>query len=240
MLGGSRERTLPREREHTPPPAEEEIEGSASIFLAPHYNTLQQQSGAASFGMWVFLATELMLFGGLLTAYAVYRVVYMDGFAEGSRHLDLLLGGTNTAVLICSSVTMALAVQSVKTGARGRLLLFLAATAVLGTLFMTIKGVEYWKHGVDGLVPGIAWRYDGPFPQAVQLFMLAYFALTGLHAVHLTIAISMVVVLLWMAWRGAFPPAHFAPIEVIGLYWHFVDIVWIFLLPLLYLLGLQQ
>lgn len=208
-------------------------------FLAPHYNTLEQQRGAASFGMWVFLATELMLFGGLLAAYTVYRAVYPEGFAEGSRHLNLLLGGTNTAVLICSSITMALAVRSAKLGERRKLLLLLAATVILGALFMAIKAVEYGKDAADGLVPGLAWRYDGPYAQAVQLFMVAYFGLTGLHAVHLTIAIGVVVVALLLAWRGAFPPAHSAPIEVIGLYWHFVDLVWIFLLPLLYLFGLQ-
>jgi cytochrome c oxidase subunit 3 len=209
------------------------------VFLGPQYNTLEQQDHTASFGMWVFLATELMLFGGLFTAYTFYRTVYTEGFAEGSRHLDLLLGGTNTAVLICSSISMALAVRSAKLGQRRTLLLLLGVTAALGAVFMGIKGVEYWKDAADGLVPRLAWYYDGPYPRAVQLFMLAYFALTGLHAIHLTIAIGAVLIVLGMAWRGAFPPAHYAPVEVLGLYWHFVDMVWIFLLPLLYLFGLQ-
>ncbi|MDQ3811460.1 MAG: cytochrome c oxidase subunit 3 [Chloroflexota bacterium] len=210
------------------------------VFLAPQFNTLEQQHSAASFGMWVFLATEVMLFGGLFTAYTVYRTVYAAGFAEGSRHLDLLFGGTNTAVLICSSITMALAVRAAKLGDRRKLLLFLAATAAIGALFMTIKAAEYLKDATDGVVPLVAWTYDGPYQQTVLVFMFLYFAMTGLHAFHLTVAIGIVLVTLFMAWRGAFPPAHFAPVEVVGLYWHFVDMIWIFLLPLLYLFGLQS
>lgn len=205
------------------------------VYVAPHYNTLEQQDRAASFGMWVFLATELMLFGGLFTVYTVYRTVYPGGFAVGSRHLDLTLGGINTAVLIVSSVTMALAVRSAHLAHRRRVMALLAATAILGSAFMAIKGIEYAQHAADGMLPGLAWHYSGPEDHAVELFMLAYFALTGLHAIHLTVAIGIVLITLIMVWQGWLPLAHAGPIAVIGLYWHFVDMVWIFLLPLLYL-----
>ena len=178
------------------------------------------------FGMWVFLATELMLFGGLFTAYAVYRTVYPDGFAEGSRHLDLAYGAINTVVLITSSLTMSLALQN------RRLRFWLVVTAILGLVFMGIKSAEYYKHFVEGMVPGLAWTYAGPDAASVQLFFLAYFGLTGLHSLHLTIAILLV---LWAAVFGA----GFTSVELISLYWHFVDMVWIFLLPLLYLFGLS-
>jgi cytochrome c oxidase subunit III len=207
--------------------------------LGEQYHSLEQQRTTASFGMWVFLATELMLFGALFTAYAVYRTLYPAGFAEGSRHLDLVLGGTNTAVLIISSLTMAQAVHSARMGERRRLVLYLVATGLIGSVFMAIKAAEYGKHIADGMLPGLAWHYAGPEPSAVQLFFVAYFTLTGLHALHLTVAIVIVLVAAFLAARGAFPPGGHAPVEVIGLYWHFVDMIWIFLLPLLYLFGLQ-
>ena len=208
--------------------------------LGEQYTTLEQQRETTAFGMWVFLATELMLFGGLFCAYTAYRTIYSAGFAEGSRHLNLLLGGTNTAVLVLSSLAMAQAVHSARAGERRKLVWYLVATALIGLVFMAIKGAEYYEHFAEGMMPQVAWRYDGPYPNAVLLFFLAYFALTGLHALHLTIAIVVVLIAAVMASRGAFTPEKSAPLEALGLYWHFVDMVWIFLLPLLYLFGLQS
>jgi cytochrome c oxidase subunit 3 len=205
--------------------------------LGHHFHTLEQEHQAAEFGMWLFLMTELMLFGGLFVGYIFYRTVYSDGFAEGSRHLDLSYGGPNTVILIVSSLTMVLAVRSAQLGAQRRLVWYLLATAVLGTIFMLIKGAEYDKHFIDGTVPVLAWNYAGPYPNQVQLFFFAYFALTGLHSVHLTLGIIVVLIAAFMASRGAFLVERHIPLEMIGLYWHFVDIVWIFLLPLLYLFG---
>jgi cytochrome c oxidase subunit 3 len=190
------------------------------------WSTAEQEHDAAQFGMWIFLATEVMLFGGLFTAYTVYRTVYPAAFAEGSRHLDLTLGGINTLVLIVSSGTMALAVERARGGRTPRLLL--VVTAVLGAVFLALKALEYHAHFDEGLVPGLAWGYQGA-PE-VQLFMIAYFTMTGLHAVHLTIAVAVVAVL-------ALSRARATTHEVVGLYWHFVDVVWVFLLPLLYLYG---
>jgi cytochrome c oxidase subunit III len=205
--------------------------------LGHHFHTLEQEHQAAEFGMWLFLMTELMLFGGLFLGYIFYRTVYSDGFAEGSRHLELSYGGPNTVILIVSSLTMVLAVRSAQLGAQRRLVWYLLATAVLGTIFMLVKGAEYYKHFVDGTVPVLAWNYAGPYPNQVQLFFFAYFALTGLHSVHLTIGIIVVLIAALMASRGAFLLERHIPLEMIGLYWHFVDMVWIFLLPLLYLFG---
>jgi cytochrome c oxidase subunit 3 len=205
--------------------------------LGHHFNTLEQEHEAAEFGMWIFLMTELMLFGGLFLGYIVYRTVYSQGFAEGSRHLELSFGGPNTVILIISSLTMVLAVRSAQLGMARSLFWYLLATAALGTLFMTIKGAEYYKHFVDGTVPVLNWTYAGPFPNQVQLFFFAYFALTGLHSIHLTIGIVIVVIAAIMARRGSFLLERHIPLEMIGLYWHFVDMVWMFLLPLLYLFG---
>jgi cytochrome c oxidase subunit 3 len=207
--------------------------------LGEQYEALEQQHSAAELGMWIFLATEVMLFGGLFTAYSVYRVVYPQGFAEGSRHLNLLYGATNTAVLIVSSLSMALAVRSAQAGQQRLLVRYLLATAAIGSVFMAIKAAEYYQHYAEGMVPQLAWRYNGPYPDAVQLFFFAYFALTGLHAIHLTIAIVAVLITAFLARHGRFLSDRHIPVEVLGLYWHFVDMVWIFLLPLLYLFGLS-
>ena len=207
--------------------------------VAEQFNSFEQQHEAANLGMWLFLATEVMLFGGLFTAYTVYRVLYPIGFGEGSRHLDLTLGGVNTVVLLLSSFTMALAVDAARTGHRRHLVILLGLTALLGLAFMALKAAEYASHFNEGLVPGLNWNYASPRAAEVQLFMLAYFAMTGLHAIHLSIAIVVVLVMLAMHSRDRLLPLRHTPIEMIGLYWHFVDIIWIFLLPLLYLFGLQ-
>ena len=198
------------------------------------YQTLEQQHETAEFGMRIFLATELMLFGGLFTAYTVYRTVYPQGFAEGSRHLDLVYGGINTAILLISSLTMVLGVQASQLGHRRKLVWYLAATAVLGIVFMILKGAEYYQHFVEGMVPGINWTYAGPDAGAVQLFFVAYFTMTGLHSVHLIVAIVLVGILAIRI------PQRDTPVEMVGLYWHFVDIIWTFLFPLLYLFGLSS
>jgi cytochrome c oxidase subunit 3 len=212
---------------------------SASSALGEHYNTLEQQHTASELGMWLFLATELMLFGGLFTGYAVYRTVYSAGFAEGSRHLDVVYAGVNTVVLITSSLTMSLGVRAAQLGQRRPLVRFLSATGVLGLVFIAIKALEYQKHFSEGMVPGLVWTFDGPLASQVQLFFFAYFAMTGLHTVHLAVGILMVLGMALFATRGAFVAERHTPVEMVGLYWHFVDVIWIFLLPLLYLFGLS-
>jgi cytochrome c oxidase subunit 3 len=187
--------------------------------------------------MWVFLLTEIMFFGGMFTGYAVYRVAYPAAFIEGSQHLDIVLGGVNTAVLIGSSLTMALAVHSTQLGERASVVCFLLLTMLLGLVFLGIKGVEYGHKFADHLVPGSGFVFAGPHAPQVQLFFCFYFAMTGMHALHMLIGLVILAVLAWQSWRGRFSPLYATPVELTGLYWHFVDIVWIFLFPLLYLLG---
>ena len=204
--------------------------------LAHQFDDVDQQREAATLGMWVFLATEVMFFGGMLTLYTVYRYLYARGFAEGSRQLDLWLGSINTVVLITSSLTMALGVHGARVGHRRTLLVSLVLTMLLGATFLSIKSVEYVHKFEEGLVPGIYFTYAGPEAPHVELFVWLYFVLTGVHAVHLMIGIGAVGVIAFMGSRGRFGPAYHTPVELVGLYWHFVDVVCIFLLPLLYLL----
>jgi cytochrome c oxidase subunit 3 len=202
----------------------------------PHqFEDREQQLEASTMGMWVFLSTEVLFFGGLFFGYTVYRALYHEGFAEGSRHLDIVAGAVNTAVLLCSSLAMALAVHSAQTGQRRKLIMFLIATQIIGALFLGIKFNEYYTHYKEHMVPGIDFTYSGPYSSHVQLFMLFYFIMTGLHAVHMIIGEGMLMVLTLMAARGKFSAEYYNPVDVGGLYWHFIDIVWVFLFPMLYL-----
>ncbi|MEW6297767.1 MAG: cytochrome c oxidase subunit 3 family protein [Thermodesulfobacteriota bacterium] len=208
-----------------------------SSVVAHQFDTPEQQREAGALGMWIFLVTEVMFFGGMFIAYTVYRTFYPETFAHASQHLDLLLGGINTAVLICSSLTMALAVYGAQTDRRTLLVSCLALTIVLGATFLGIKVAEYLHKFEERLIPGAAFAYAGGDAQQAQLFFSLYFAMTGMHALHMIIGIGILAVLLVHAWRGRFSSLYYAPVELTGLYWHFVDIVWIFLFPLLYLLG---
>jgi cytochrome c oxidase subunit 3 len=208
--------------------------------LAHHFDDLRQQHEAATLGMWMFLATEILFFGGVLTAYAVYRNAHGEAFAEASRELFLVIGTVNTIVLLTSSLTMALAVYCAHAGRRGGLTAFVGLTMVFGAAFLALKATEYYLEYKDGLIPVLAWHPEAEalraFGGAAQLFFVFYFVLTGLHAVHMFVGMGLLTYLLVRARRGDFSPAYYTPVEVIGLYWHFVDIVWIFLFPLLYLI----
>lgn len=205
--------------------------------VAHQFDDAAQQKEAASLGMWGFLITEIMFFGGLFGAYTLYRNLYHDGFAAASHELDILLGSINTAVLIMSSLTMAMAVHSAQTNKRKLIILFLILTIVLGGVFLGIKAVEYSHKFHEHLVPGASFQFEAEHKNAAEIFFSLYFAMTGLHALHMVIGIGIMLVMLWMAVKGTFSAEYYAPVEVSGLYWHFVDIVWIFLFPLLYLLG---
>jgi cytochrome c oxidase subunit 3 len=206
--------------------------------VAHHFDDAEQQHGAAALGMWVFLVTEVMLFGGMFTAYVVYRSLFPDAFGHASSHLDVRLGTVNTAVLICSSLTMALAVHAAQIGAhRRRIVAWLVATLVLGTVFLGIKAYEYAHKIHQGLAPGPAFTYEGADARQAELFFSIYFAMTGTHAFHMIIGAGLLTWLIVQARRGRFGAAYYTPVELGGLYWHFVDIAWIFLFPLLYLIG---
>jgi cytochrome c oxidase subunit 3 len=242
---------------------------------------MEQQREAGTLGMWIFLVTEIMFFGGMFMAYILYRTYNGDAFAAASNRLNVTMGFINTIVLICSSLTMALAVYYSQVGKRMMIVVMLILTMILGSTFLVIKAFEYYekyeKHEIPGrLIPSrpfdwYAGEHEGGGgaeavtqqpgrdatternPQAVptgqerkpnanlasraEMFFFIYFAMTGLHALHMIIGLGMLIVLTVMAWRNRFSPEYHSPVELGGLYWHFVDIVWIFLFPLLYLLG---
>jgi cytochrome c oxidase subunit 3 len=212
----------------------------AHAALAHQFEDLEQQHDAATLGMWIFLVTEVMFFGGLLAGYTMYRAMYPSAFAAGSRLCEVALGALNTAVLITSSLTMALAVYGAQAGRRRLILICLIATIVLGSVFLGVKFLEYFHKYEEHLIPGSSFGYAGVSARQVELFIVFYFGLTGLHALHMLIGLGVMSVMVVLAWRGRFSPAHHSQIEVAGLYWHFVDIVWIFLFPLLYLVDLHK
>jgi len=203
-----------------------------------HFESLEQQKDASTVGMWVFLITEVMFFGGLFMAYFAYRQAYPAAFASASNKTNLLIGAFNTTVLICSSLTMALAVRAAATGKKNLIVLFLIVTLILGSAFLGVKGYEYHDKWVHNEVPGAHFECEGCADAGhASLFFALYFGMTGLHASHMIIGAVILVVLILKAAKGEFTPRWFTPVEMFGLYWHFVDIVWIFLFPLLYLID---
>jgi cytochrome c oxidase subunit 3 len=206
--------------------------------LRHHFDDTEQQFESSTLGMWVFLLTEVMFFGGMFGGYTVYRNLYPDAFASSSKFMNLGIGAFNTGVLICSSLTMVLAVRGAQLGSKKTLILFLVLTLFLGCVFLGLKVVEYHEKWVDHHIPGPGFRYEEAqyFHQAQILFFL-YFAMTGMHAMHMIVGAGLLTTLIVMASRNRFSAAWYTPVEMIGLYWHFVDIVWIFLFPLLYLIG---
>jgi len=203
--------------------------------LQHHFHNMAQQLEASVLGMWVFLVTEVMFFGGLFMAYLLYRYMYPEAWLAGSHELNEVLGGVNTVVLICSSLTMALAVRAAQVGSRNGQIVNLILTIIFGTIFLVVKYFEYSAKFEHHLVPGA--HFDPARDPAQQLYFSLYFMMTGVHALHMVVGVVLMLVILRMAWKGKFGPGYFAPVEISGLYWHFVDIVWIFLFPLLYLLG---
>src|SRR5215212_1760424 len=227
--------------------------------LQHHFENMEQQREAGTLGMWVFLVTEIMFFGGMFLAYTLYRTAYPASFASASNHLNITLGAFNTGVLILSSFTMALAVYFTQVGKGRPQVLCLVLTLLLGLTFLGVKGIEYYDKYEDRLIPGSlipghsfnpAVQEEGQaadhhklhlLPGAtvkqVELFCWIYFAMTGMHALHMIIGAGLLTYLLIFSLKGRYDPEYHSPVEVVGLYWHFVDIVWIFLFPLLYLLG---
>ncbi len=216
--------------------------------LEEQYRDLDQQTKAATLGMWLFLATEVMFFGALFLSFAVYRYLYAEAFAAGSAALNWQIGTANALVLLVSDLLAVLAVHYAQLGRRRPLVTCLLLTALWGMAFLLLKGVEYSIDFREHLVPGV--NFDpadwvkkglavGQVPH-VELFLMMYWVMTLLHAVHLTIGIIVMLILAWLAYREHYSAAYYAPVDIAGLYWHFVDIIWIFLLPLLYLLGTNK
>ena len=205
--------------------------------LGEQYDDLEQQRESANLGMWIFLATEIMLFGGLFLVYTVYRHAYPHAWAAASRETNMLIGTSNTVILLCSSLTMAMGVHAAQSGERKKTMLFLFLTMSLGLAFMALKGYEYYDDFQKHLVPGVNFPMPDAFAHREGMFFVIYFFTTGLHALHLTIGITFVGIMLWKAFRRRFSPENYTGVELTGLYWHLVDIIWVFLYPLLYLIG---
>ena len=210
---------------------------ASSGVLAHQFEDLHQQREVAALGMWLFLVTELLFFGGLFLVYAVYRTWYPDDFAAASHELVVWAGALNTVVLITSSLTMVLAVHAAEAGHRRALVALLLATMVLGCVFLCVKAFEYRTEYLEHHIPGPAFEFAAGHLLHAQIFFSLYFVMTGLHALHMIIGLGVLAVMAWRSWRGVITREYPGPIEVSGLYWHFVDIVWIFLFPLLYLIG---
>ena len=232
---------------HTSIPATVQGEAQENPALLHHFATEQQQKDAASLGMWIFLVTEIMFFGGMFCAYLVYRYWYFGDFAAASSSIDLSLGTINTAVLICSSLTVAMAVRCAQIAKQKAIVVYLILTILLGLAFLGIKGIEYYQKFEEHHVPGQAsFHLDGHIPRHpdvpvnqrhAQIYFSLYFAMTGMHALHMIIGVGLFSYLTYKAWKGVYGPGYYTPLENGGLYWHFVDIVWIYLFPLLYLID---
>jgi len=214
--------------------------------LLHHFAEPEQQRNAASLGMWIFLATEVMFFGGLFCAYLIYRLKYFGEFAAASQTLNWQLGTTNTAVLICSSLTVVLAIYGAQRSKRALMIGSLVLTIILGFAFLGIKADEYAEKFEKHHVPGPSFQFAEKIPghpdqmadpNHAQIYFSLYFVMTGLHALHMIIGIGLFVWLLVAAVKRRFTPHYYTPLEMGGLYWHFVDIVWIYLFPLLYLIS---
>lgn len=205
----------------------------------PHeeqFDDLDQQTEAAHLGMWLFLSTEILFFGGLFAAYTVYRFSYPRAFAAGSHELLLWAGAVDTVILLSSSFVMAMAVHAAQTGSRRLLAILLLGAAAIGAGFLVLHGFEYYTDYTEHHIPGKFFHYDGPAADnKVQLFFTLYLCMTGLHSLHVLIGVTALTVLAVQAWRGKYSKEYYTPVEVGGLYWHFVDVVWVFLFPLLYL-----
>jgi len=209
-----------------------------TLALREQFDTAEQQKDASTLGMWIFLITEIMFFGGMFLMYTVYRDTYFPVFALASSSLNAVIGAINTAVLLCSSFTMVLAVRAAQLGQRNAIIIFLILTLILGIAFLGVKAYEWNEKFQEHHVPGPTFHLEGTGEQGqAQLFFSLYFAMTGLHALHMVVGCGMLIWLLVESRKGRFTAEYMTPVDIGGLYWHFVDIIWIFLFPLLYLID---
>ena len=212
-----------------------------TLALRVQFDTEAQQKDAATLGMWIFLITEIMFFGGMFAVYTVYRSWYPDVFAIASSSLNEIIGALNTGVLLLSSFTMVMAVRAGQLGQQKAIVIFLILTLLFGGIFLGVKAYEWNQKFQEHHIPGqAAFHLDGVLPEDqghAQLFFSIYFAMTGLHALHMVIGVGILLTLIVLARKGRFSASYYTPVDVAGLYWHFVDIIWIFLFPLLYLID---
>jgi cytochrome c oxidase subunit 3 len=212
-----------------------------TLALRVQFDTEAQQKNASTLGMWIFLITEIMFFGGMFAVYTIYRSWYPDVYAIASSSLNEIIGALNTGVLLLSSFTMVMAVRAAQLGQQRAIVMFLILTLLFGGIFLGVKAYEWNEKFEEHHIPGqAAFHLDGVLPADqghAQLFFSIYFAMTGLHALHMVIGVALLLTLIVQARKGRFSASYYTPVDVAGLYWHFVDIIWIFLFPLLYLID---
>jgi cytochrome c oxidase subunit 3 len=212
-----------------------------SLELRVQFDTVEQQRDCSTLGMWIFLVTEIMFFGGMFAAYTIYRQAYSHVFAVASSSLNLAIGAVNTCVLLLSSFTMVMAVRSGQLGRRKAIIGWLILTLIFGGIFLGVKAYEWNEKFVEHHIPGADFHFEGlpegPDQGHAQIFFSLYFGMTGLHAMHMVVGVGMLLWLIWETKRGTYSAKYYTPIDIGGLYWHFVDVIWIFLFPLLYLID---
>jgi len=206
-------------------------------FLQHHFTEMEQQTDTSKLGMWLFLVTEVLLFGGLFVGYGIMAGKHHEAFRAAHEHLDRVLGTLNTVVLLASSFTMVMAVLSARENRRKALIVFLIATMALAGVFLGIKYVEYSHKFHDGLLPGKYYSHEGDTVPGQFMFFSFYFMMTGLHGLHIVGGLAVMAWLLKRAIAGDYSSSYYAPVDLVGLYWHLVDMIWIYLFPLLYLVG---
>jgi cytochrome c oxidase subunit III len=219
--------------------SETQHEHLETLALREQFDTEEQQKEASTLGMWIFLITEIMFFGGMFAAYTIYRSAYSTVFAIASSSLNVTVGAINTCVLLLSSFTMVMAVRASQLGQRKMIIVFLILTLVFGCVFLGVKAYEWNEKYEEHHMPGqAAFHLEGtPLQGPAKIFFSLYFAMTGLHALHMIVGVGLLSVMIWQTRQGMFSAEYYTPIDISGLYWHFVDIVWIFLYPLLYLID---
>ena len=205
-------------------------------FLQHHFSSHEQQLDASKIGMWLFLVTEILLFGGLFVGFALMQARHPAAFYAAHHHLDRVLGAANTVVLLLSSFTMVMAVHSAQRGNRKHLIWFLVLTLACAGVFLGVKYVEYSHKIHDGLLPGKFYAHKGDQVPGQFMFFSFYFMMTGLHGLHVVAGMIAIAWVLRRAIRGHFSSRYYGPVDLVGLYWHLVDMIWIYLFPLLYLI----
>jgi cytochrome c oxidase subunit III len=205
-------------------------------FLQHHFTTAEQQADAGKIGMWLFLVTEVLLFGGLFVGFAIMQSLHREAFVAAHHQLDRVLGFINTVVLLTSSYTMVMAVHSARTDRRKRVIVYLLLTLNCAGVFLGIKYIEYSHKFHEGLLPGRYYSHKGDSVPGQFMFFSFYFMMTGLHGVHILGGMAVILWVLRRAVRGDFSHAYYTPVDLVGLYWHLVDLIWIYLFPLLYLI----
>lgn len=208
-----------------------------SPFLQHHFREMSQQFEASKIGMWLFLVTEILMFGGLFVGYGIMHGRHPEAFMAAHHHLDRTMGAINTVVLLVSSFTMVMGVWAAQKGDRKKLILFLTLTLLLAGVFLVVKYFEYSHKFHDGLLPGRFYTHQGDTVPGQFLFFSFYFMMTGLHGIHVVLGMAAITWLLIRASRGHFTADYYGPVDMVGLYWHLVDLIWIYLFPLMYLIS---